>query len=737
MKRQLTILGSIGILVLAAFVGAFQTWAIPIQSPTTWRDNFDDDTGLYSLVDTAVVAATGHLALARSTINPDQYVTSGLAASVIINPLVAAVPAPVRLAVMAPGPGDFVYFIEGQELGGFVDNKFLSYQLSSGQFNEIHTFVEKAGQLDMSLVMGTDGLIYIGINNYLYAYNPNNGNLDNLATLGASSLIHKLAAAPSGLIYGIAGLRLFSYNPTTATLSDLGIINSTIDWGRTALTVADDGKVYGGYAANSVGRLFAYDPGTGWITDKGQVLGQQSVNTLDAGQDGLIYGGTNTYDGAMGRFFAYDPASGHVADLAGSYGGVYAVVSGQDGLIYGAARRNGYNAYLFIYNPASGTLTETGRIKAGGGHVSALAWASDGRVYGVQTDGAYNLVVYDPAISAFSAWDKVTFSYTAPAGTAVRVDVLDAQGNTLLVNVKSGDSLSSINPVIHPAIQLCANLSGNGSTTPLIDNWAVRVVVPWPLYTISGRVADANNDPIAGVTVSAGAGYTAVTDSNGNYTLSDLQVGTYSLTPTISGYTFQPATRVVTLPPDAAGQNFVILASPVSITLPMSGTTNLPASLIYTDTQGLPTTIEFPADAVTQTTTIESSTAVAAQAMTLVLTPTLVTGGAGLAFAGHAFNLAVYRNGNLQPDLTFTKPATVTIHYSAADIGVVSDEGQLALWWWTGSEWENVTDTCTPPSVYNRDLANGMLSVPTCHLSLFSLLGPTYQTYLPLVLRSH
>jgi hypothetical protein len=255
-------------------------------------------------------------------------------------------------------------------------------------------------------------------------------------------------------------------------------------------------------------------------------------------------------------------------------------------------------------------------------------------------------------------------------------------------------------------------------------------------FGISGSVLDSSGNPFAGVQISAGAGGIATTVANGQYAFAKLVSGTYTLVPTLSGYTFQPATRVVTLPPDAIGQNFVMLASPVSLTLPMSGTTNLPASLTYTDTQGLPTTIEFPADAVTQTTTIKSSTAEATQGITLVLTPTLATGGAGLAFAGHAFNLAVYRNGNLQPGLTFNKPVTITIYYSAPDIRVVSDEGQLSLRWWTGSEWENAADTCTPPSTYNRDSANGVLSVPICHLSLFSLFGPTHQIYLPIVLRN-
>lgn len=50
--------------------------------------------------------------------------------------------------------------------------------------------------------------------------------------------------------------------------------------------------------------------------------------------------------------------------------------------------------------------------------------------------------------------------------------------------------------------------------------------------------------------------YTAITDANGDYFLSGLPAGIYTITPNQSGYFFTPATRQVTLPPDAMSQNF-------------------------------------------------------------------------------------------------------------------------------------------------------------------------------------
>ena len=82
--------------------------------------------------------------------------------------------------------------------------------------------------------------------------------------------------------------------------------------------------------------------------------------------------------------------------------------------------------------------------------------------------------------------------------------------------------------------------------------------------SISGRVIGVGGQPLTGVTVSAGWAGTATTDGNGTYTLSGLAAGTYTLTPSKSGYSFSPASRTVTVPPDATGQDFVGTPPPSS-----------------------------------------------------------------------------------------------------------------------------------------------------------------------------
>jgi len=76
-------------------------------------------------------------------------------------------------------------------------------------------------------------------------------------------------------------------------------------------------------------------------------------------------------------------------------------------------------------------------------------------------------------------------------------------------------------------------------------------------YSISGRVSAAGDKPIAGVTVSVTGGSSAVTDAAGEYTLSDLLPGAYTLMASKSGYSFAPTSMEVNLPPAASGQDFV------------------------------------------------------------------------------------------------------------------------------------------------------------------------------------
>ncbi len=239
----------------------------------------------------------------------------------------------------------------------------------------------------------------------------------------------------------------------------------------------------------------------------------------------------------------------------------------------------------------------------------------------------------------------------------------------------------------------------------------------WP-HTISGRVVHSNLLPVPGVSVSAGGALITTTDSAGDYLFALDAAGTYTLTPSLSPFVFWPAQHTVRVPSDALGRGFAMLARPVSVTL----SAGISTTLWYSDTQGLTTTLLFPAGAVSET-------------VTLILTPTLAPHLSGYAFAGHAFHLSAFREGALLPSLAFSLPVTIAIEYGKADLRVVSHEDRLLLHLKGGDGWGDAAETCAPSWPYRRDLIGRMVTVRICRTGTLALYGPTHQSYLPLVLR--
>lgn len=90
-------------------------------------------------------------------------------------------------------------------------------------------------------------------------------------------------------------------------------------------------------------------------------------------------------------------------------------------------------------------------------------------------------------------------------------------------------------------------------------------------YEISGRVTHVDGIPVAGVAVSDNAGHTAMTDANGNYTITDLPAGSYTLIGGKDGYFISHQKLVddiwvnsreldVNVSQDVAEQDFIAIA---------------------------------------------------------------------------------------------------------------------------------------------------------------------------------
>ena len=142
-------------------------------------------------------------------------------------------------------------------------------------------------------------------------------------------------------------------------------------------------------------------------------------------------------------------------------------------------------------------------------------------------------------------------------------------------------------------------------------------------------------------------------------------------------------------------------------------------TLAYLDANGLSTTIEIPAGAVTET---------------IGLVFAWVTPGTppqGYRAAGHAFNLSAYRDGQALSPFSFQQPVTITIRYTNADMTGLDEVG-LVLRYWDNQNWSEAA--CRDVV---RDPEHNQIAVPICHLSLFALFGPQSArpgtVYLPLV----
>jgi hypothetical protein len=209
-------------------------------------------------------------------------------------------------------------------------------------------------------------------------------------------------------------------------------------------------------------------------------------------------------------------------------------------------------------NPASGGVNQLGRIDDASG-ATFYAFPS----IAVNKDNDVLL-----GYSRFSAAQYASANYayrdhTDPAST-VRADTVLKAGEAPYYKTYTGTknrwgdySHTVVDPVNDTdlwTIQEYAYTPGGG-----YDRWSTwwgKVVPPAAAtYTISGQIT-LNAAGLAGVTVSDGAGHTALTDGSGSYTLTGVPAGTYTVTPSLAEYTFTPPTQSVTVGPSKSGINF-------------------------------------------------------------------------------------------------------------------------------------------------------------------------------------
>ncbi|MFQ3548583.1 MAG: carboxypeptidase-like regulatory domain-containing protein [Armatimonadota bacterium] len=111
--------------------------------------------------------------------------------------------------------------------------------------------------------------------------------------------------------------------------------------------------------------------------------------------------------------------------------------------------------------------------------------------------------------------------------------------------------------------------------------------------TITGTVKDNANNPIAGATVTTNTGgYSATTNANGVYTLSNIAPGTYNITASKTGYDSATNNGVVGTAGQVTTSNFTLTPQPGSITGTVKDSSNNPivGATVSTNTGGYSTT---------------------------------------------------------------------------------------------------------------------------------------------------
>ncbi len=148
----------------------------------------------------------------------------------------------------------------------------------------------------------------------------------------------------------------------------------------------------------------------------------------------------------------------------------------------------------------------------------------------------------DPSATPFSLGGSSVESHTSPNTGAA---ALERQFSPMVTQIPASTSPSA--------------LARTPASTQKLEAPTGNPVARQPaVYSISGRVVDINDRPIANVQLLTGAAYSATTDASGNFSLTHLAAATYTLTPTKLLFSFSPTSRTVKVPASIAGLDFVV-----------------------------------------------------------------------------------------------------------------------------------------------------------------------------------
>jgi hypothetical protein len=201
-------------------------------------------------------------------------------------------------------------------------------------------------------------------------------------------------------------------------------------------------------------------------------------------------------------------------------------------------------------SPASNSTTGTGAAQLA---VSPVA-LNFGTVTVGQNASKTITVTNQGNVTATVSQATVAASTFAPSGLTLPISLTGGQSVTFSVvfaPTSSGPATSNLTLVDNGSVSsLLVALSGMGATAPP------------PSFSISGTVSPAASGSGATLTLAGAAQSTASADASGNYSFTGLANGTYTVTPSKTGFTFSPPNQSVPVSgANVTGTNFAATPS--------------------------------------------------------------------------------------------------------------------------------------------------------------------------------
>lgn len=277
----------------------------------------------------------------------------------------------------------------------------------------------------------------------LYEFEGANGSFPTGGLVQAANgkLYGTTAEGGASTYYGV----IFSFDPANNAYTKLFDFDGTNGWlfSGGGLIQGSNGKLYGMTPAGGIhdkGVIYSFDPATNTFTklyDFDGTNGNNPTGRLFQAANGKLYGttpGGGLYN--QGVIFSFDPVThmyGTVFNFDGINGGgpVSGLVQAADGKLYGGNTFGG-NAYgyLFSFHPGTNTYNKLYHFDGtnGGYPESSLMLGTDGKLYGVAGSENFDrgvLFSFDPATGAYTKLGD----FTGPAGRSPKttpVEVVSA-----------------------------------------------------------------------------------------------------------------------------------------------------------------------------------------------------------------------------------------------------------------------------------------------------------------------